>query len=589
MPEDQQTLVHHLLAQQEVAPLVLLSWWKPILYIIPIVLWAWIVSSVYDKHAARFFLPRRQWNLFHLCCGTAAFLGGLLLGFVVTGEPAFWVSLAFVVVVLSVSIIAYAVAANRDDRVPEQYHISLNMSKFFEKDEKKERAKEQAKAEYTLTSPDKSRFAVPDPESPEFEVRVQAEKLFSELLRRRASQLDIGPAGKDKTYAASVLVDGVRSVVEQMPAPQAGKIMDLYRGVAKLDIQDRRRKQSAEIRVAKETMSWKVRVTSSGVTGGGMRTTLLLNPTDAVTRAPGELGLLESQLGTLRELVQEGTGVVLLSGKGEKVGRTTTMYAIMKMHDAYTSNVQTIEIEPQASLEGIRTNVWNPASADQNAAEFSTTVRSILRRDPDVVAVAELPDAATAQEIVKSDHERTRIYVSFPASDALHSVQKYVHAVGDARKAAESLHGVVSQRLVRRLCTNCRVAYPPAPELLKKLGFSDEKIKEGVVQQLFKKGGQVLIKNKPAVCPVCDGVGYTGQTALFEIFRIGPEERELITATNFQGLRAAFKKQNLPSIKQVGVKYIVDGTTSIEELLRVTGDGAEQKKPAQPTPTQQPA
>src|SRR6185503_9210606 len=201
----------------------------------------------------------------------------------------------------------------------------------------------------------------------------------------------------------------------------------------------------------------------------------------------------------------EEKGVVLLATPPDG-GRTTTLYTIVGMHDAYTKNVQTVEIEPQAVLEGIRVNKFEP---DKEGAEFSTTVRSVLRRDPDVVGVAELPDANTAKEISKSDVERTRVYVAMRADSALAAMQGWVKAVGDAKAAGACLHGVIAQKLLRRLCPNCRVGYPPSAEMLKKLG-----IPEGKVQQLFKKGGQVLIKNKPEICPVCHGVGYQGQTAV---------------------------------------------------------------------------
>jgi type II secretory ATPase GspE/PulE/Tfp pilus assembly ATPase PilB-like protein len=250
------------------------------------------------------------------------------------------------------------------------------------------------------------------------------------------------------------------------------------------------------------------------------------------------------------------------------------------MHDAYTQNVQTVEIDPQGVIEGVRMNRFDPtADATQGAGgpggpggavtggEFSTLVRSILRRDPQVVAVADLPDQATAKEISKADHERTRIYVSLPAGDALTSIQVWAKSVGDARAAGGCLHGVVGQRLIRKLCTNCRVAYPPTPEMLKKLGLP-----EGKIQQLFKKGGQVLIKNKPETCPVCKGSGYIGQDGIFEVYSLDKEDRDLVSSGNLQGLRAAFRKRQLPTLQQVAIRKAVDGTTSVEEVLRVTTD-----------------
>ncbi len=117
---------------------------------------------------------------------------------------------------------------------------------------------------------------------------------------------------------------------------------------------------------------------------------------------------------------------------------------------------------------------------------------------------------------------------------------------------------------MRRLCTNCRVGYPPSPDMLKKLGVG-----EGKVQQLFKKGGQVLIKNKPEVCPVCAGdSGYYGMEGVFEVYRFGSEERELLEQNNLAGLKAALRKRNLPTLQQAALKKALSGVTSVEEVTR---------------------
>ena len=273
-------------------------------------------------------------------------------------------------------------------------------------------------------------------------------------------------------------------------------------------------------------------------------------------------------------------------------GRTTLMYSVLKRHDAYINNVQTVEIDPQTALEGVRGNKFDAQSdaalpAGATGPEFATLVRSIMRRDPQVVGVAELPDAATAKEVSRADLERARVYLSFNAPDAVAGVQAWAKMVGDQRAAGECLHGVIAGKLLRKLCTNCRVAYPPAPDMLKKLG-----IPEGKVTQLFKKGGQVLIKNKPEVCPVCAGSGYYGQDGVYEVCLFGKEERDLVAAGNLSGLKAAMRKRNVPTIQQVAIRKAVDGITSVEEVMRITtGDtpaapsaGAAPAAPAAPKP-----
>lgn len=564
--------------------LFLVSIWKPLLMLIPIVGWAWIIAKIYDKHAAQFFLPRRKWNTLHMGMGLLALIAGLGIGVLIgASEGAFWAGFGAVLVILAVDVVIYAVVANKDERVPDKFKIRLNMATIFGERPKKVDTKGQAKVALAIKGMDeKGKYTVvvtpPQAETPEYEVRTAAEQAWIAAGVSRATQFDIGPAGKDGQYGVSYLVDGVRQAGEVMPAANAARIMDFWKAAARLDVADRRRKQTGNVQVSQGSMSRVARVTSIGAQGG-MRLTVLFDPETSVQRKPEDLGLLEPQLVELKNIIAEGKGVVLLAAPPDG-GRTTTLYTITRMHDAYTTNVQTCEIDPQSALEGVRTNVWDPQKQGAEGAagaEFSTTVRSILRRDPDVVSVGELPDANTAKEISKADHERTRVYVSLRAADALMAIQMYVKAVGDTKLAADSLHGVVAQRLVRKLCSNCRVAYPPTPDMLKKMG-----IPEGKVQQLYRKGGQVLIKNRPETCPVCNGGGYFGQEGLFEVYSIGPEERSLIAQGNFQGLRAALRKRQLPSIQQVALRKAVDGTTSVEEVMRVTAEGKTEGGQAAP-------
>ncbi|MGE3109460.1 MAG: ATPase, T2SS/T4P/T4SS family [Phycisphaerales bacterium] len=545
----------------------LVSFWKPVLLLVLFIPWAMVISKIYDKHAARFHLARRQWNVFHLGMGLLAVLVYFLLP--LPSDFAFIASFFAAGAIFAASLITYAYVANKDERVPEKYHIRLNMAKMSEETKAdKAKAKLQATVKLAIKQPDeKGKYSIlvtpPVAETPEFEVRVAAENILLKAVEARASQIDIAPAKDPQQYAVSHLIDGVRQQAEVLPAPAALKVMDFWKLAARLDVNDRRKKLSARVMTEQETIRRLLHVSSIGV-AGGMRLTMVIDPEGAVNKKLSDLGLLDSQLSELQKMVEEEKGTVLL-GAPPDAGRTTTLYTILKAHDAYVRNVQTVELEPQLQLEGVRANVFEP---EKEGAEYSTLVRSVLRRDPDVVGVADFSDANTAKEIAKADQDRTRTYLSMRTDSSLAAIQTWIKAVGDPKQAAEPLHGVVSNKLIRRLCPNCRVAYPPPGDMLKKLGIPD-----GKVQQLFKKGGQVLIKNKPEVCPVCKGVGYQGQIGIFEVFSIGPEERQFIASGNLNGLRAQFRKKGLPTIQQVAIKYAIDGVTSVEEVMRVTADG----------------
>jgi type IV pilus assembly protein PilB len=567
------------LALQQGDSLTLVGWWKMLVLILPFAGWGWYVSSILDKHAARFNLPREKFNTVHLFVALGAILLAVLLP--MKGMVAFIVALAVLTVILLADILIFISVHNKDERTPEKFRINFieSITKPSE-DSKAKKSKKAAaalagKVEYAIKSPDKSLVPVPLADSPEFPVRVAAEALLQKMLISRATQVELVPTGKDNTYRPQFLVDGIPSQGDAIPGPDALKIMDFWKGAAKLDLAERRKKLQAEVTFEKDELKRKLRVTSQGVQAG-MRLMLMIDPDKAVVRGIGEMGLLDAQKAEIEALVTNAGGLVLVAAPADG-GRTTTFYTVIRMHDAYTSNVQTIEMDPQATLEGVKQNKFDQYA---EGPEYGTTVRSLLRRDPDVLGVAELPDANTAKEAAKADFDRCRIYVCVKADNAQQALQGWVKLVGDPELAAKGLRGVISQKLLRKLCNNCKAGYAPTPDMLKKLGLP-----EGGVKQLFKKGGQVMVKDKVQTCPACDGGGYFGQEGAFEVVTLTDGDRSLIKAGDWNGLKLELRKRKVPTLQQAALRKAVDGITSVEEVIRVT---TEQAAPA-PAPAAAPA
>lgn len=570
-------------------PFTLVSWWKPLIMVFTLAVWGWVVATIYDKHAARWNLPREKFNTIHLCLGTVAVLLALLIP--IKGELAFWIGWALMLVILGVDLFWYPQIANKDERVPAAHRIELSAFTKMLADRKKAKGeKGAAEVRLTLRLPDKSTVPAPLQDSPELQIRLAAEDVFFKAMAARASQTELFLASKDGSYKAEMLVDGVKSAGDTLPGPVAVKVIDVWKQAAKLDLNERRKRCLGDTTAEMGSSKWKVRVTTIGMTGG-MRMTLLLDPDKAVKRKPDDLGLLPEQMADLKILTGQTTknaddtpiedaahlGVVLLAGPPD-AGRTTTMYTIMQMHDAYTNSIQTMEMEQSLNVEGIKHTVFDP---NVEGADFATSVRSLLRRDPDVVAVAECPDAATAKEVAKVDGERSRVYLSLKAASAVEAVDLYLRAVGDNTLSAKTLRGVIAQRLVRKLCSNCKVGYPPSPDMLKKMGVGGEK-----VAQLFKKGGQVIDpkqSKEPIACPQCGGSGYSGQEGCFEVYRFGEEETKCIAAGDMNALRAAMRKRGLPSIQQAAIRKAVMGISSVEEVQRIAAPSAP-PAPAAPAP-----
>ncbi len=547
---------------------MLVSAWKPILLFAPFIAWAWFVSTYLDKQAARFFLGREKWALIHMVFALAALAAVALVP--IGGFAGFAATLLIVLALLAGDIGLFVAITNRDERVPEHARISMDFEKMRAAREEKAKAKQLGNSELVIVGPDKMKIPPPPKESAEFAVRLAAEQIVVKGLSMHASQIDVLPAN-ESTYAASYLVDGVRQAGDPVARNDAIQIIDFWKSCAKLDVQDRRRKLQGQVSISGDEISaTTLKLVTSGA-ATGMRLSMIFNPAEAVRRKPDALGLIDRQYELVKSWASQPGGVILLAGPADS-GRTTTFYSILKFHDAYTSNISTIEPEIEDAIEGVKQIHFDPAA---DGPDFATTVRSNLRRDPDVLGVAELPDTETAVNIARADLERSRVYLSLRANSALEAVQLYVKTVGDPKLAADGLKGVIAHRLVRVLCSNCKVAYPPTPDMLKKLGLPPDK-----VPQLFKKGGQVLVRNKPEICPVCNGVGYMGQTGCFGVFPIEEEEKALIAEQNWAGLRTAMRKRQLPTIQQAALRKAVEGMTSIEEVTRITAEA----KPAPAKP-----
>ena len=540
---------------------VLVSWWKVLILLLPFLLWGKLVSDVFDKHADRFHLGQEKWGAIHLFVGLLAAAVAFCMPI-----PAWWgflIGFLGAVLILGADVLVFTAIVNKDERVPDEHKLKLDMSAMAEGSARRKAAKQAATVSLGIQGPDGT-VAPPKQESPEYQVRAEAEGVYIKARENRASRVVIS-AKQGEGSGAEFVIDGVRHPGETLSAPQAKAIIDFWKACAGLDVKDVRRRLVGELTIVRDEIKSKVRLVSIGQQGG-LRLTMQFDPAQSVLRKVDDLGLLPNQKTVLEEMVNSPGGVVVLAGLAQG-GRTTTLYSVTQMHDAYTSNVQTVEIEPLVELEGIRQIKFDPTGAD----EYSKVVRSNLRRDPDVLSVAEIPDQATAQEIANADLERSRVYASVTADTAMNAVRLWVKAVGDPALASKGLRGVVAERLIRHLCTNCRVPYQPPPELLKKLQLPSK------IQQLYKKGGQVLVKNKPEVCPVCNGIGYEAQLGIFEIYPIGAEERACIAKQDWNGLKTEMRKRQLPSIQQVALMKAAEGLTSIEEVTRLSAKQAAKK------------
>jgi type II secretory ATPase GspE/PulE/Tfp pilus assembly ATPase PilB-like protein len=215
-------------------------------------------------------------------------------------------------------------------------------------------------------------------------------------------------------------------------------------------------------------------------------------------------------------------------------------------------------------LENITQHIYDPK---KHEGSFSRQLQTVFRREPDVVMVSDCPDRETAHLVVKAAQANKRIYVGMQAKDSFEALKKFASLAGDSDGLAAVLRAVLAQRLVRKLCVACRIAYKPDLQLLRKANLPVDKI--DYFYRPPKPEEMVDDKGRPKVCPNCQNSGYFGRTGLFELLAVEPKMRELIAnGQPLSAVRAQARKNGMRYLQEVGLEKVWGGVTGMNEMLR---------------------
>lgn len=543
-----------LLAQLKAEPIVLASIVKPLVMLAVMGPWAWLAGRL-DKDADYFHLPRRNWGMAHVGAGLLAFAVMLLV-------PIFIIGLVLALMILIGEVMGYLAYRNKNVAEDEKWS-GLDMLRKAQKDRAHRadvRAREQA--DVKLFNKDEVQLDIPhgsDPRTPAFDL---FQKMLVFAVERGADRLEM-TVDKEKA-AFRVRIDGVK-YNQPAPPPELGlQVIQYLKENAGMDADEQRRKQNGKMWVEVEDRG---RNTLELMTAGSTRArqlTIDIDPEGRNNKKLDELGLIEpKQLEAVRELVQSDSGGVVLFSSPPQQGTTTTAYAILKEHDPYTSSVMTYEQQTPYPVEGVNHNLFpEGASKEQIVEQFG----SLMRRDPNVMLLSQLVSPEMAQAIVPYA-EDTRVYVPLPAKDTVSGLKLWLKLVGDARQGAESLSAVISQRLMRKLCVVCRAPYHPDEAAIKKLNLTKAKF-----DHLYKASGKVVMKEDRVTCPTCQGLGYRGRVAVFELMIIDREARSLIASNERERLMAHFRKQKMVFLQEAALAKVVEGVCDIKEVTRVISE-----------------
>jgi type II secretory ATPase GspE/PulE/Tfp pilus assembly ATPase PilB-like protein len=412
---------------------------------------------------------------------------------------------------------------------------------------------------------DKKVVPMPEGDPDTLEQYRLAQELLYDAIWRRATEVRIATSGSQGKVA--YLIDGVLTPRPAMERESADRVLLFLKRISGLDLEDHRKPQQGECTasttdpVTGKANPQEIEVRSAGSTTGEQMTLRLLTAEKQLRTE--DLGMREDQVKLWMEVLAKPGGLVICSAPAGN-GLTTTLYAALRHHDAFTQNIQTFEKQIMFDLEVITQHVYDPSKGVSSAR----TLQTVLHRDPDVVMVAEIPDKETAVQIARGVAANKKLYVGIQANDTFEALQRWIKMQEDPKTGGNGLLAITSQRLVRKLCTVCKVPYKPDADLLRRANIPAEK-----AQQVYRARTepQVDKNGKPIICPNCQGSGYYGRTAIFELLLVTPDITGLIRKeAPLTEIKAACRKRGMLYLQEEALSRFIDGTTSIQEVLRAT-------------------
>jgi type II secretory ATPase GspE/PulE/Tfp pilus assembly ATPase PilB-like protein len=422
-----------------------------------------------------------------------------------------------------------------------------------------------------LTGADGKKVGLPE-DAEEAKDYDAVQDFLYDVLWRRAEAVDV-VAGKD-AYRVVHAVDGVPSEnQETIRAEDGERVFRYLKRLAGLNVEEIRRPQVGRIKASLLSQAGdpgETEVRTSGTTAGE-RLSLRVRTGPTLMRIP-DLGLAAPRLEVIKSFLAKSHGLVLISAPS-KHGLTTTQYAILKTHDAYINNIHALEREKLLDLDNVTQQIFEGSNKDVN---FARTLQSVLRREPDIVLVDNCEDHETALVASRAAADDRKIYMGIQGEDTFDALSRYLGLLGDNAMAAKALLGVINQRLVRLLCTECREAFKPDAATLTKLNLPADKIERFYRPPTEQK---VDRKGRPILCTTCRGTGYVGRTGVFEVLAVDPSIAELIReGAPINRIKAQCRKNKMYYLQEEGILKVIDGTTSMNEVLRCLGSRNSQTK-----------
>ena len=383
-------------------------------------------------------------------------------------------------------------------------------------------------------------------------------KIITDAIDAKASDIHIEP--RIGYYVVRVRSDGLLKKVLEIPGSIEQSVITRFKVLARMNIAEHRRPQDGTFSIKYNDRMYDFRINTLPVSGKEKVVIRILAPAVSL-KATGEKmviqGASEDDLKKIHDMVQSPNGIILTSGPTGS-GKTTTLYTILKALNKEDVNITTIEDPIEIKLEGINQSQVNP-KAD---ITFASCMRAILRQDPDIILIGEIRDFETLEVAISAALTGHLVLSTVHTNSAAATVTRLIEMGAKDYLVSSTLTGVIAQRLVRRLCDNCKEAYFPTEEEAQHISTNPEVQKELVKTKLYRKKG----------CKECGYLGYTGRLGIYEVMPITREIKKLIAqGAHDIEIEESAVAAGMKTLKVSCLDHILQGNTTSSEFIRVLG------------------
>jgi len=375
-----------------------------------------------------------------------------------------------------------------------------------------------------------------------------ANQLLTDAVRLRASDILIEPF--EKQTRIRYRIDGVLRQIQNFPIHLHSAVVSRFKVISNLNIAEQRLPQDGRFRlkILTRQVDFRISVLPSSL---GEKVALRVLDKSVATLDIEKLGFNDKALSDLKGIIEKPHGMILICGPTGS-GKTTTLYSLLKLLPSSEENIVTVEDPIEYQLEGLNQVTARP----DMGLTFASALRSILRQDPDVIMIGEVRDYETADIAIKSALTGHLLFTTVHTTTATGALVRLVNMGVEPFLISSSIILTAAQRLVRKICTDCKESYELGDSIKARLSIKD-------------RGKTTLYRGKG--CKSCMNTGYKGRTALIETLVITPSIRQLISdKAEEHKIREEARQQGMFTLREDGLEKARKGIISIEEVLRVT-------------------